>query len=83
MDIVQGSFYVRNIMVQPGPLSVPPEQRSYDTPSFRIIDFGRGRCWEWDRSKPDADKLRFEFARRIGDEVARARHELLVEDFGY
>ena len=83
MDIVQGSFYVRNIMIQPGPLSVPQDRRSFDTPSFRVIDFGRGRCWDWDRTRADAEKQRFEFARRVGDEVARARNEMLVEDFGF
>ena len=54
MDIVQGSFYVRNIMCQPGPLTLPPERRSYNTPSFRIIDFGRGECWDWELG-PDSD----------------------------
>ncbi|KAM5546073.1 hypothetical protein V8D89_000199 [Ganoderma adspersum] len=37
----QGSIYERNILVQPGPLAAPPEDRSGGTPSFRIIDFGR------------------------------------------
>jgi hypothetical protein len=36
-------MYARNIVVQPGPLSVPPENRSLDEPSYRIIDFGRGK----------------------------------------
>ncbi len=40
---MQGSIYARNIVVQPGPLSAPPDERSDDTPSFRIIDFGRMR----------------------------------------
>ncbi|KAI0688594.1 hypothetical protein BC835DRAFT_1256903, partial [Cytidiella melzeri] len=39
---VQGSFFVRNILVQRGPLTLPPEKRSKKTPSFRLIDFGRG-----------------------------------------
>ena len=34
-------MYSRNILVQPGPLSALPEERSPDTPSFRVIDFGR------------------------------------------
>ncbi|KAI1792713.1 hypothetical protein LXA43DRAFT_1060411 [Ganoderma leucocontextum] len=38
----QGSMHVRNVVVQPGPLFAPPGARSYATPSFRIIDFGRG-----------------------------------------
>jgi hypothetical protein len=28
--------------VQPGPLNVPPADRSFSKPSYRIIDFGRG-----------------------------------------
>ncbi|KAG6851843.1 hypothetical protein C0991_005553, partial [Blastosporella zonata] len=36
-----GSVYHRNILTQPGPLSMPPSKRSKDTPSFRLIDFGR------------------------------------------
>ncbi|KAH9986890.1 hypothetical protein BJV74DRAFT_774470 [Russula compacta] len=39
---VQGSFYQRNILVQPGPLTIPRSERSLNTPSYRIIDFGRG-----------------------------------------
>ena len=38
----QGSFSPRNILVQPGPLHVPPAERTMDKPSYRIIDFGRG-----------------------------------------
>ncbi|KAI0704180.1 hypothetical protein C8T65DRAFT_741144 [Cerioporus squamosus] len=68
VDIMQGSFYGRNIMCQPDPLTAPPEQRSYDTPSFRIIDFGRRKCWEWElKEGGDVEKRRFEFARRIGE----------------
>ncbi|KAK0203894.1 hypothetical protein DFS33DRAFT_841738 [Desarmillaria ectypa] len=40
--VSQGSFFDRNVLVQPGPLSVPPSMRSLSTPSFRVIDFGRG-----------------------------------------
>ncbi|KAL7284757.1 hypothetical protein ACG7TL_002064 [Trametes sanguinea] len=43
-DFVQCSSYPRNMLVQPGPLSAPREQRSMDSPSFRIIDFGRGEA---------------------------------------
>jgi hypothetical protein len=38
---VQKSAFKANILVQPGPLTVPPEARSLRSPSFRIIDFGR------------------------------------------
>ena len=38
---IQGSVYPRNILIQPGPLTLPPSKRSLASPSFRIIDFGR------------------------------------------
>lgn len=44
--VMQGSAYIRNMVVQPGPLTAPPEKRSRKTPSFRIIDFGRGQYWD-------------------------------------
>ena len=40
---IQHSIAKRNILVQPGPLRDHLSQRSMKTPSFRIIDFGRGR----------------------------------------
>ncbi|KAG7445327.1 uncharacterized protein BT62DRAFT_933169 [Guyanagaster necrorhizus] len=42
-DFVHNSLYPRNILRQPGPLTVRPSERSLKTPSFRIIDFGRGK----------------------------------------
>ncbi|KAJ6511193.1 hypothetical protein C8R45DRAFT_814758 [Mycena sanguinolenta] len=44
-EFTQNSFYVRNILRQPGPLTVAPSARSDKTPSFRIIDHGRGEHW--------------------------------------
>ncbi len=32
--------------MQPGPLSKPPSERSSETPSFRIIDFGRAQFYD-------------------------------------
>ncbi|MCJ1402679.1 hypothetical protein MMC11_005899 [Xylographa trunciseda] len=77
---VQNSSYVRNILIQPGPLTRPPMDRSLTTPSFRIIDFGRAD----DRTmaagvSEDAWKvvLQSVFARRC------ARNEMHVrEDIG-
>ncbi|KAI0767599.1 hypothetical protein C8Q74DRAFT_1203803 [Fomes fomentarius] len=83
LDYIQGSFYVRNIMIQPGPLTLPPDERTYKQPSFRIIDYGRGECWDWEMNKPDMEKRKFDFARRAGEEIARARSELLIEDLGF
>lgn len=40
---IQRSIATRNFLIQPGPLHFPPDERSYETPSFRLIDFGRGR----------------------------------------
>lgn len=37
----QGSIAERNWLMQPGPLHVHPDERSYTKPSFRLIDFGR------------------------------------------
>ena len=37
-------MYPRNMLIQPGPLSSPRKERTMDTPSFRVIDFGRA---EW------------------------------------
>lgn len=45
-EYVHLSVYERNIVVQPGPLTQPPIMRSMDTPSFRVIDFGRTIPWD-------------------------------------
>ena len=36
--------WTEKMLVQPGPLDVPREARSYATPSFRLVDFGRAQC---------------------------------------
>ena len=38
----QSSQYRRNVMIQPGPLTIKPSERSLAEPSFRLIDFGKG-----------------------------------------
>ncbi len=38
-----GHARASNMLVQPGPLSLPRELRSMDTPSFRLISLGRWR----------------------------------------
>ena len=40
-EYMHNSFKQRNVVVQPGPLTEPPEARSMKSPSFRMIDFGR------------------------------------------
>ena len=83
MLIRQGSFYVRNIMIQPGPLTLPPELRSFAPPSFRLIDFGRGERFvvtaEGAKGEERA-KLRDHFECRVRDEQKCAREQLLIDE---
>jgi len=65
-NFIQGSFYERNILVQPGPLTLPRAERSLDEPSFRIIDFDRGECFGLDCSPRD-------FVRYKSDELLQYR----------
>ena len=44
--ILQGPVAPRNILVQPGPLARPRAERSFDNPSYRIVDFGRGEYYD-------------------------------------
>ena len=44
--LLQGSVKSTNLAIQPGPLSSPMKERSYNSPSFRILDFGRTRIRE-------------------------------------
>ncbi|RPD60675.1 hypothetical protein L227DRAFT_547709 [Lentinus tigrinus ALCF2SS1-6] len=80
--IRQGSFYVRNVMIQPGPLTLSPERRSFAHPSFRLIDFGRGECFDRTPKGPNDEewvKLRNNFQVRVFDELRCAREQLLIE----
>ncbi len=72
---------MRNVLVQPGPLTEPPERRSRDTPSFRIIDFGRGDMYEEHAgmTHEERERARDGFAARIRDEQKGAREEMLLE----
>ena len=72
----QGSFYDRNVLVQPGPLTAPPEQRSKKTPSFRIIDFGRGERWDYSKLNLEQKKRKWEKA--FNDEHRCAQRELRI-----
>ena len=77
---MQGSPYARNVLVQPGPLTHPPERRSLDTPSFRVIDFGRGEAYKEreDMTHDERERARNGFASRIEDEQRTARQEMLL-----
>ncbi|KAH9037968.1 hypothetical protein EDB83DRAFT_2412701 [Lactarius deliciosus] len=46
----QKSTHRGNVLVQPGPLTHPLAERSLDNPSYRIIDFGRGKYYNGDES---------------------------------
>ena len=86
MNIIQGSFYVRNVLMQPGPLTAPPERRSLACPSFRIIDFGRGKVWEWEEERMKREEMEEEqrkkvirdWGERLREELEDARRELLL-----
>ena len=86
--IRQGSFYMRNVMIQPGPLTLPPELRSFRSPSFRLIDFGRGERFEGtskdgkDAKDEDGEWVESmdSFRSRMWDEQRGARKQLLIEN---
>lgn len=86
-DFIQNSFYTRNILVQPGPLTRPPAERSRDTPSFRIIDFGRGECCDDETLKklPKSERKRVydQFAENMRGEDLGAHKSLKLQMFNY
>jgi hypothetical protein len=57
---IQGSAYERNVLVQPGPLTQPRAERSLNYPSYRLIDFGRGECFDGDESDTADEKIKDE-----------------------
>ncbi|KAI0329808.1 hypothetical protein GY45DRAFT_1324614 [Cubamyces sp. BRFM 1775] len=78
LRITQGSFYERNVLVQPGPLSAPPSMRTLDKPSFRIIDFGRARVLAYLLAavqETDVEKRKAERSRIVNDMYGRMRVE--------
>lgn len=92
-DFIQNSGYVRNIMVQPGPLHRPPSERSIKTPSFRIIDFGRGEVFpDWFKKmyyehpsevRKDDSRLQEKYrawASKVTDQELSLRHELGISE---
>ncbi|KDQ58457.1 hypothetical protein JAAARDRAFT_193028 [Jaapia argillacea MUCL 33604] len=94
-DVVHGSIYLRNICIQPGPLTAHPLLRTTKTPSFRIIDFGRSKSWEWFWDKgPDKGKGKITqdaprgpqgvvWSRMKRDEINKARGELQLRHWEY
>ncbi|KAI0047601.1 hypothetical protein FA95DRAFT_1605933 [Auriscalpium vulgare] len=74
----QGSLYPRNIVVQPGPLTLPPAARRLHTPSFRIIDFGKGVYFDPETCNEKAADFG-SFLNDMLTEEARARREFNVD----
>ncbi|KAI0320272.1 hypothetical protein OF83DRAFT_1169479 [Amylostereum chailletii] len=58
-EFTQGSYFSRNILVQPGPLTIDPSERSLCTPSFRIIDFGRARSLKAEEEERNEEQIRW------------------------
>ena len=68
---MNGSMFLRNMVVQEGPLSMPREERTMEHPSFRVIDFGRGTSVErHGRRKFEAAALKC---------LKDAKHELVLD----
>ena len=59
-NICQRSASLCNMVMQPGPLILPPNQRSIVLPSFRVIDFGNGRGKDEDYSEHEKKYARRE-----------------------
>lgn len=85
--IAQGSFAVRNVLAQPGPLTAPPEERSDKTPSFRVIDFGRGQTWKGFLGDESREHVVAEQHRKWDALTLRERKqalgELQIEDYNF
>ena len=72
---MQNSFFARNILIQPGPLTVSPSLRSISTPSFRVVDYGRAECWKYFHLQECPGK------RQDGD-IGEIIHQLAVSGWG-
>lgn len=77
-NFFQGSVAPRNILVQPGPLTCPRAERSFDNPSYRIIDFGSGSCYNGFEEKYADERMR-----KMSEEKERVRLRLgICDDVG-
>ncbi|KAF7416122.1 hypothetical protein PC9H_002382 [Pleurotus ostreatus] len=70
-DISHSSFYPRNIMVQPGPLTKAPKDRTMQHPSFRLIDLGRADHWKM-HTKREVE----EYKRKHGKDLPEERLQI-------
>ena len=66
------------MLVQPGPLSVPPALRSMATPSFRLVSFGRWRGLSILLPKESALSAKRAFEKGRENDVCMAMDELRV-----
>lgn len=85
---MQNSYFRRNVVVQPGPLTRPPKYRSLDSPSFRIIDFGRAQEYNDHKNPQRAKDLNIvEYGYKAMGEMdkeelyAKAELRITLEDF--
>ncbi|KAI0761339.1 hypothetical protein BD413DRAFT_647260 [Trametes elegans] len=89
LNVAQNSFYLRNIMIQPGPLDLPPAQRSFARPSFRIIDLGRATCLAvklaeiGTEDKAARRRAISSVHQELWDEEKLAREELLIQEHSF
>ena len=90
IGFLHGSVYPRNILIQPGPLTIPPSKRSLASPSFRIIDFGRSESKDefmrnaigvaaWKRYNKWY-KDYYDFITTVGDTEAEKEYTITVYD---
>ena len=72
--------FPKNVVVQPGPLDAPPAQRTFDMPSFRIVDFAPTLSLDLERRRHHIDthaEMRFKESCALEAERARERLEKL------
>ena len=65
-----------NMLIQPGPLSVPMPLRSMETPSFRLISFGRWRGYGHVLPLETELGAKRAFEEGRASDVTRAMHDL-------
>ena len=71
-NLLHNSPFERDILVQPGPPTLPLERRSLETPSFRLIDFGLTETLVCRKRRASNEyQEEFEFNRDCSDENRR------------
>ncbi|KAF8333622.1 uncharacterized protein EI90DRAFT_2994581 [Cantharellus anzutake] len=78
------SAHIRNIVTQPGPLTLPPRSRSLKDPSFRMVDFGRTVHLSWhieQRSAPVDETVSRNWFLGHDNEIRELQKEILSTEF--